>query len=207
MLVHLDQKLFLFLNSLNSPFWDQIMHAISGKLIWAPLYLAILIYMGVRYKRKFLIIILFIILAVTLADQISVQLFKNTFQRLRPCHEPALQGMIHLFNGECGGKYGFVSSHAANSFNIALLTLLFIRKRWYTISIIFWALIIGYSRVYLGVHYPGDVICGSLVGALVGWGCYLLYKLTDNRILQNSSYFKNIPEPPGGYTTMDEGKT
>ena len=128
MLEHLDQQLFLFLNSLNSPFWDQVMHAISGKLIWAPLYLAILIYLGFRYKRKFLIIILFVILAVTLADQVSVQVFKNTFQRLRPCHEPALQGLIHLFNGECGGKYGFVSSHASNSFNVALLTLMFIKK-------------------------------------------------------------------------------
>ena len=189
MLEHLDQQLFLFLNSHNSPFWDQVMHAISGKVIWAPLYLTILIYLGFKYKRKFLIIILFVILAVTLADQVSVQLFKNVFQRLRPCHEPALQGMIHLFNGECGGKYGFVSSHATNSFNVALLSLMFIKKRWYTISIILWALIIGYSRVYLGVHYPGDVICGSLVGAFVGWGVYKLYEVTDNRLLKNKEYF------------------
>lgn len=189
MLEHLDQQLFLFLNSHSSPFWDQVMHAISGKVIWAPLYLAILIYLGFKYKRKFLIIILFVILAVTLADQVSVQLFKNVFQRLRPCHEPALQGMIHLFNGECGGKYGFVSSHATNSFNVALLSLMFIKKRWYTISIILWALIIGYSRVYLGVHYPGDVICGSLVGAFIGWGVYKLYEVTDNRLLKNKEYF------------------
>lgn len=189
MLEHLDQQLLLFLNSLNTPFLDQVMHAISGKLIWAPLYLAVLIYLGFKYKRKFLIIILFIILAVTLADQVSVQVFKNIVLRLRPCHEPSLQGMIHLFNGECGGKYGFVSSHAANSFNIALLTLLFIKKRWYTISIIMWASIIGYSRIYLGVHYPGDVICGSLVGALVGWGVYKLYEVTDNKLLKDKEYF------------------
>jgi undecaprenyl-diphosphatase len=189
MLEHLDQQLFLFLNSHNSPFWDVVMHAISGKVIWAPLYISILIFLGIRYKRKFLVILLFIILAVTLADQISVQFFKNTVQRLRPCHEPALQGMVHLFDGECGGKYGFVSSHATNSFNIALLSLMFIKKRWYTISIIMWALIIGYSRIYLGVHYPGDVICGSLVGAIVGWSIYRLYILTDNRILRNKPYF------------------
>lgn len=189
MIEHLDQQLFLFLNSHNSPFWDQVMHAISGKVIWAPLYLALLIYLGIRYKRKFLIIILFVILAVTLADQVSVQLFKNTFQRLRPCHEPALQGLIHLFNGECGGRYGFVSSHAANSFNIALLTLMFIKKRWYTVSILLWASAICYSRVYLGVHYPGDVICGSMVGALIGWGCYSLYELTDIKLLKNKEYF------------------
>ena len=71
--------------------------------------------------------------------------------------------------------YGFVSSHATNSFNVALISLLFIRKRWFTISIILWALTVGYSRIYLGVHYPGDVICGSMLGALIGWGIYSLY--------------------------------
>lgn len=189
MLEQLDQKLFLLLNSMNSPFWDVIMHAISGKLIWSPMYLAILIYLGTIYKRKFPVVLLVIILAVTLADQVSVQVFKNTVQRLRPCHEPALQGMVHLFRGECGGLYGFVSSHASNSFNIAVLSLLLIKKRWYTKAIIIWALIIGYSRIYLGVHYPGDVICGSIAGALIGWGCYRLYVLADERILQPSPYF------------------
>jgi len=167
------------------------MYAISGKVIWAPLYLVILIFLGIKYKRKFFIIVLFIILAVTLADQVSVHLFKNTFQRLRPCHEPALSGLVHLFDGECGGKFGFVSSHATNSFNIALLSLLLFKKRWYTISIIIWALIIVYSRIYLGVHYPGDVICGSLLGTLIGWSIYKLYELTDNKILMYKAFFNS----------------
>jgi undecaprenyl-diphosphatase len=190
MLEHLDQQLFLFLNSINSPFWDKIMYALSGKVIWAPLYLAILIYIGITYKKKFLLILPFIILAVALADQVSVQVFKNVFQRLRPCHEPALQGMVHLVNGECGGLYGFVSSHASNSFNVAFISLMFIKKRWYTISIISWAAIIGYSRIYLGVHYPGDVICGALLGASVGWGVYWLYTFTDNKLANNKEYIK-----------------
>jgi undecaprenyl-diphosphatase len=189
MLEHLDQQLLLFINSHNSPFWDTVMYTLSGRVIWAPLYLAILIYLGVRYKRKFLVILIFIILAVTMADQFSVQLFKNVFHRLRPCHEPSLQGLIHLVNGECGGLYGFVSSHASNSFNVALLSLMFIRKRWYTISIITWASVIGYSRIYLGLHYPGDVICGAMLGALIGWGCYKLYEMTDRKILVNYDYF------------------
>ncbi len=192
MLERIDQQFFLFLNSLNSPFWDQVMHAISGKLIWIPLYLAILIFLGIRYKRRFLIILLFIILAVTLADQISVHLFKNLVQRLRPCHEPALEGLVHLFNGECGGQFGFVSSHATNSFNVALISLLLIRKRWFTISIILWAAVVGYSRIYLGVHYPGDVICGSLLGALVGWSIYNLYILTDNKILRYRKFYNPL---------------
>jgi undecaprenyl-diphosphatase len=189
---HLDQQLFLFLNSLNSPFLDQVMHAISGKLIWVPLYLAILIYLGKTYKRKFLIILLFLIIAATFSDQFSV-IIKNLVQRLRPCLEPELNGMVHLFRGECGGKYSFVSSHATNSFDVALLSLLFIRKRWYTISIIIWAAVIGYSRIYLGVHYPGDVICGSILGALIGWSVYSLYIVTDNKVLKNKSYFNPAP--------------
>jgi undecaprenyl-diphosphatase len=188
MLERLDQQFFLFLNSLNSPFWDQIMHILTGKVIWVPLYLAILIYLGIKYKRKFLIILLFIILAATMADQISV-FIKNAVERPRPCHEPLLEGLVHTFNGECGGAFGFVSSHATNSFNVALLSLLFIRKRWYTITIIIWALVIGYTRIYLGVHYPGDVICGSLLGAAIGWLNYKLYILTDNRILVHRKYF------------------
>ena len=190
MLERLDQQLFLFLNSINSPFWDQVMHALSGKIIWVPLYLSILIYMGIKYKRKFLIILLFIILAATLADQSSV-LVKNLVERLRPCHEPSLQGLVHLVNGECGGKFSFVSSHATNSFDVAFLSLLFIRKRWFTISIVLWALVVGYTRIYLGVHYHGDVVCGSLLGALIGWGIYELYVLTDNKILKHKTFFNS----------------
>jgi undecaprenyl-diphosphatase len=188
MLERLDQHLFLFINSHNSFFWDQVMHTISGTVIWIPLYLAILVTLGIRYRRKFLVIILMIAFAVTTSDQGSVHI-KNSVQRLRPCHEPALGGLVHIVNGECGGKYGFVSSHACNSFMVALFSLLFIRKKWFTYSILFWATIVAFSRIYLGVHYPGDVICGSLLGASIGWGAYELYKFTDRKLLQDSLFF------------------
>lgn len=200
MIERLDQQLFLSLNSFNSPFCDQVMHAISDKIIWIPLYLAILIYLGIKYQRKFFILLLFIILAATMADQLSV-LIKNLVQRPRPCHEPALDGLVHTFHNECGGLYSFVSSHASNSFNVALLSLLLIRKRWFTISIIIWAAVIGYSRIYLGVHYPGDVICGSILGALAGWFNYRLFILTDNKILKFKPYFSPVeihPQTPQG---------
>lgn len=194
MLERFDQQLFLFINSANSPFFDQVMHTLSGKLIWVPLYLAILIFLGVKYKRKFLIILIFIIVAATLADQSSV-IVKNIFHRLRPCHEPSLLAIVHLLNGECGGIYGFVSSHATNSFDVALLSLSFIKKRWYSISIILWAGIISYSRVYLGVHYPADVIFGALLGSFIGWSIYRLYVLTDNNILKFKPYFDTTLAP------------
>jgi undecaprenyl-diphosphatase len=155
------------------------MYAISNKLIWIPLYLAILIYLGMREKKKFLFMILFIILAVILADQGS-NLLKFSVRRLRPCHEPSLAGLVHVIGG-CGGLYSFVSAHAANSFNVALISLLLVRKRWFTISMITWAAVVGYSRIYLGVHYSGDVLCGAILGSLVGWGVYNLYVYADNR--------------------------
>lgn len=188
MLERLDQQFFLFLNSFNSPFWDQVMSIISGVITWVPLYLVILIVLGFKYKRKFLVLILVIIIAVTLSDQVSV-LIKNGVHRLRPCHEPSLEGLVHLVKGYCGGKYGFVSSHASNSFMVATFCLLLIRRKWFSYSMIIWALIVGYSRIYLGVHYPGDVICGSLLGILIGWSVYKLYELTDRRLLPRWKYF------------------
>jgi undecaprenyl-diphosphatase len=189
MIGKLDQELFLFLNSINSPFWDNIMYAISGRIIWIPLYLTILYVLVSKLKRKMFILVPIIIIAVTLCDQISVHLFKEVFQRLRPCHEPALEGMIHLVRGECGGLYGFVSSHATNSFNVAILSLMFIRKRWFTITILFWAALVSYSRIYLGVHYPGDVICGALLGSLIGYATWFAYTYIDRKYLINKAYF------------------
>lgn len=193
MLERFDQQLFLTINSFHTPFWDQVMHAMSGVYIWVPLYLSILFYIGFKYKRKFFIILLFLIIAVTLSDQLAL-LLKNLVHRPRPCHNPALAGLIHLVNNECGGLYGFVSSHASNSFNVALLSLSFIRKRWFSVFIILWALTIAYSRIYLGVHYPGDALCGSILGGIIGWSMYRYYDYMDRNILIKSDYFN--PEIP-----------
>jgi undecaprenyl-diphosphatase len=164
------------------------MYAVSTRFIWIPLYVAILLYLNRKYQKKFFIIIIFIVLSVLLADQLSV-LLKYSVHRLRPCHEPYLRGLVHTVRNECGGLYSFVSSHASNSFNVALLSLSFIKKRWYTIFIILWALTVGYSRIYLGVHYPGDVLCGSILGGIVGWSMYKCYELTDKKILMKKEYF------------------
>ena len=176
-LKQIDQELFLFLNGLNNETFDGIMVWISGKTTWWPFYLLLLLFIIVKKRLQAIPVIIFIALAITLADQTSVHLFKEVFERPRPCHEPALEGMVHLVNDRCGGKYGFVSSHAANSFAVAMLLLLVIRKRWFTVTMLFWAVIVSYSRIYLGVHYPGDVIGGALLGILCGFMAFILFRL------------------------------
>lgn len=181
MLEQIDRSLFLFINSHNSIFWDRIMYAVSGKAIWIPLYIAIITLIIIKYRRRAYILVPLIIVTVIITDQLSVHAFKEVFMRLRPCREPTLEGMVHLVNGKCPGKWGFVSSHAANSFGVAIISLLLLRRRWFTISMVAWASLIGYSRVYLGVHYPGDVICGSLLGIVVAYLVYGIYKEFDKR--------------------------
>lgn len=174
-LLQLDTRLFLFLNGLNSEWMDPVMWWVSGKTTWWPFYLLLLSFMGWKKGLQLAPMILFLIATVILTDQISVHLFKNIFLRLRPCHEPSLEGLVHLVNNKCGGKYGFVSSHAANTFGVATLLFLWLRKSWFTILMITWALLVGYSRIYLGVHYPGDVVVGALLGMACGWLVYRIF--------------------------------
>ena len=175
-LTQVDTNFFLFLNGINSPFWDTVMWYLSGKLTWVPLYLIIIYFIFRKHRFETLWILIAIALVVTATDQLSVHLFKNVFERLRPCHNPDLSGMVHLVNGKCGGKFGFVSSHAANTFGVALFLLNVFKIKWFSISILLWATIVSYSRIYLGVHFPGDVIVGATLGAIVGWA---IWKLLD----------------------------
>ena len=183
-LIGYDQKLFLALNGMHAPLFDFIMYWLSNKLIWIPLYVWLLYHMLILNRANSWLIILSVALLITLTDQVSVQLFKETFQRLRPCHEPALEGLVRILNGHCGGSYGFVSSHACNTAGVAVFSGMLLRNRfrWLLPAMISWSLLISYSRIYLGVHYPGDVVAGFLVGAIIGFLIYRLFKLVDSSI-------------------------
>jgi undecaprenyl-diphosphatase len=184
-----DRNLFLILNGLNSPFWDQIMWWISGRLSWIPLYLIIIAWLIYKFRWKAVVIIILAALLITMSDQGSVRLLKELVQRPRPCHDPEISQVVHLVKGHCGGEYGFVSAHAANTFALAAFTLMLIRKWYYTVFMILWASLVSYSRIYLGVHYPGDVIGGAVFGLLLGFLIYWIFLLVEKR---TSGYFKKI---------------
>ena len=189
-LLNIDKKITIAINGWNSPFFDFIMHAASNGITWIPVFLSLLYLLYRNYsKKEFIIILLFTALLITLTDQVSFQLFKEIFHRLRPCHEAELQGLIRTYNGECGGDYGFVSSHAANYFGIAVFNIFLLFKKYKVVIplLLLWALIISYSRIYLGVHYFGDVLCGALVGSLIAIIVFNLFLLIRRKyILKNN---------------------
>lgn len=174
----LDTQLFLYLNGLHNSFFDPIMYWFSHKLIWIPMYLLIAFFILKKYKMQGVVMLIFIGFLIALCDQTASNLIKNTVQRLRPSHEPTLAGLIHLSKAGAGGLYGFVSSHAANAFGLATFLGFVLDNRFKILKywLFTWAILVSYSRIYNGVHYPGDVIVAGLIGALLGWAMAVLYK-------------------------------
>ncbi len=168
-LKRLDQEWFLAINGYHSPFWDPFMVAISDRKFWLPFYLILAAYLIYRHRRQSVLMFLAVAFSLIAADGISSRFIKPYFARLRPCHDATLSETINIVAG-CGGKFGFLSSHAANTFAIAMLFALMLpaRYRYFKIFVFIWAATISYSRIYLGVHFPGDVLGGALLGILLG---------------------------------------
>lgn len=167
----LDRSAFLAINGAHTRSLDLLMEGASEMILWFPLYAFFLWLIIKRHGDKALLWSLPLIgLMIFCSDKGSVMLFKETVQRLRPCHEPALSGLVRLVPEGCGGQFGFVSSHASNHFAIAVFMISVLRStpRWAVAALLAWAGLIAYSRVYLGVHYPGDVLVGGLYGATIG---------------------------------------
>ena len=178
-LLQWDTDLFLYLNGLGSENWDGIWLAISETNTWLPLY-AVLIFLLSRSVKGWLLFwaILMVILNLFLTDQGSTWFFKEQFERLRPCHVEALKEQMRLVKAGCGGQFGFLSAHAANTFGMAILVGKFTNRRfpWLRSVLFFWAAVVAYSRIYIGVHYPLDVMAGAVYGLLCGNLFYSIFQ-------------------------------
>ncbi len=167
-----DTSIFLIINGFHSPFFDNFMFLVSGKIIWIPLYASVLYVLIKNWKIEALWLILAFILCIVISDQFASGFLKNTVKRLRPSNVDEIKGVIHLVKGYlAGGKYGFASSHASNSFGFAMLSTLILRRKEYSIAIFIWAILISYSRIYLGAHYPLDVLGGAAIGITSAYFC------------------------------------
>ncbi len=174
-IIEVDSNLLLWFNEMNSAFADPIMEDLSGRAIWIPFYLVIALMFVWRYGwKKGLILIIAIGVAVGLADMVCARLIRPFFQRLRPANlDNPLSVFVHIVDSYRGGRYGFPSCHAANSFALAVSSSLLLRVKNYSLFILFWALLMCYTRMYLGVHYPGDLLVGAAVGSIFGYIIYM----------------------------------
>lgn len=192
-LISCDKEMLLFFNSVHTAWFDNFFWMLSAK--WLNVFIAIpfiIILFHCRAKWDALFIILALALTVLLCDQIASSVFKPLFQRLRPTHDTSM--MVNIVNGYTGGRYGFISSHAANAFGVATFLLYVFRNKFFTCAIFTWAVLVAFSRIYLGVHFPADILGGVLVGMCVGKVVFVLYSRLRVR-LSNSKHLVTIENP------------
>lgn len=180
----IDARLLLIVNGAHSPFFDSVMWCISGRWIWVPFYavLAYLLFRRMSWQRASICLVT-IGLIILAADQTCATLIRPEIGRLRPANlNNPLSSFVHVVNGYRGGRYGFPSCHAANTFALAVFMSLVIRHKWFTVMMFSWAFIVSYSRMYLGVHYFGDLFCGATIGSLFAVLFYYLQNYLFKRL-------------------------
>lgn len=191
-----DASLLLVINGLHNSFFDSFMYLYSGRFIWVPMYAALL---WVMYRtfgwKKALIIALGVALTIFIADSSCAKILRPIFERPRPSNlESPIAHLVHIVNGKRGGAYGFPSCHAANTVALAVLMSLLLPRRQLVITIFAWSLLTCYSRSYLGVHYPGDLLFGATVGTLAAVLCYWLIRFAAFGGQSTRSYMANNPQ-------------
>jgi undecaprenyl-diphosphatase len=198
-----DKELLLSLNGSNSYFLDGMFWTATSLWTWMPLAI-MLLYILIKNNGlwKGLLTVAFLAVAITLADQLASSVCKPFFQRFRPAQDGEIMYLVDVVNGYRGGRYGFVSSHAANTFAVLVFLSLEVRNAVFTFILAFWTLVNVYSRIYLGVHYPGDILFGALLGSAIGYGCFYLLSLLKRRFFNTPSYISN-QYTAGGYEVKD----
>ncbi len=176
-LVRIDKEVFLFLNNLGSSEWDGFWMFLTNKWSAIPLYVLLLILSYKQYgTKKMTYLVITVVLLITASDQLS-NFFKDGVQRLRPCYDPEINQLMRLVKGFCGGKFGYFSAHASNTTALAVFFTVLFRQsyKYMGFFLIVWASFVSYSRIYIGVHFPLDVLTGMGVGLLFGWLFAKLY--------------------------------
>lgn len=195
----IDTQIFLFFNGLRHESLDIGVKLFSSKFVWVPMYASILYILLRTFSwKKVALYMLCIVLAITLSDQTCATLIRPLVERMRPSNlANPLSEFVHIVNNYRGGRYGFPSCHAANSFALAVFLSCMMGNRPFSIFIFVWAFLNSYSRIYLGVHYPGDLLIGGIIGSFFGWLCYRAARLLDNtdREQLSSSFATPISTP------------
>ncbi len=184
----IDQQLFLAINNgLQNSFLDWLCPILRNQKVWYPLYAVLIFFIYKKYKKETLWIIIGAAILILISDQLSANLIKHLVQRLRPCNDPTFRNQVHLLVN-CGNGFSFVSAHATNHFSIAIYMIGFFKaqRKWFLPIALFWAASIAVSQVYVGVHYPLDIICGALLGSFLGYifSSFILKKMKANNKLQ-----------------------
>ncbi len=206
LITELDTNVFLALNGLNTPWLDPVMWVLTGKFTWVALYALLLWWLYRRFEwRQATVYLMAVVLTIVVADQVCGGVLRGAIGRLRPANlQNPISHMVHIVNDYRGGNFGFPSCHGANSFGLAVIMSLIMRRRWFTWCILAWAALNSYTRLYLGVHYPGDIFIGACIGSLAGWLMYLVARWVIRRWIRvDNTGGGSAPDSYGPRPTAD----